>query len=74
MSKQSVTEEKRRSRLRWVTLGEAIAVAALVISGLGLWHEWNSGGPEKEPAAVVQGEKPIRTLQLSPIEERHALV
>ncbi len=27
----------RRSRLRWITLGEAVAVAAVLISGLGLW-------------------------------------
>jgi hypothetical protein len=30
-------ETTRRSRLRWITLGEAVAVAAVLISGLGLW-------------------------------------
>ena len=37
----SETEAKKKSRLRWVTLGEAIAIAALVISGLGLWREYS---------------------------------
>src|SRR5205809_518309 len=34
------SEEKRKSRMRWVTLGEAIAIAALIVSGLGLYREW----------------------------------
>jgi hypothetical protein len=34
------SEEKARRRLRWISLGEAIAIAALVVSGLGLWREW----------------------------------
>ncbi len=31
---------RRKSRLRWITLGEAVAVAAVVISGLGLWNSY----------------------------------
>ena len=31
-------DSKRRSRLRWITLGEAVAIAAVVISGIGLWQ------------------------------------
>lgn len=75
-------ESKKRSRLRWVTLGEAIAIAALVLSGLGLWHEW--GKQESKPAVT---EKPAsiplalrgkvtkegRELEISPIEDSHAL-
>jgi hypothetical protein len=33
-------DAKRRSRLRWITLGEAVAVAAVLISGLGLWNTY----------------------------------
>jgi hypothetical protein len=33
-------ETKRRSRLRWITLGEAVAVAAVLISGIGLWNSY----------------------------------
>lgn len=31
---------RRRSRLRWITLGEAVAVAAVLISGIGLWNSY----------------------------------
>jgi hypothetical protein len=50
MSEISGTEAKKRSRLRWVTLGEAIAIAALIISGLGLWREFNK--PDEKPVVV----------------------
>ena len=76
------SESKKRSRLRWVTLGEAIAIAALILSGLGLWHEWN----KREESKVIV-EKPTsiplalggrvtnegRNLEISPIEDSHAL-
>ena len=83
MTETSEAESKRRSRLRWVTLGEAIAIAALILSGLGLWREWNK---KDEPPKIVV-EKPTtiplvlrgrvtndgRTLQISPIENSHVL-
>jgi hypothetical protein len=82
MTKTNETESQRRSRLRWVTLGEAIAIAALILSGLGLWHEWN-----KRDDAKVVIEKPTaiplalrgrasddgRWLEISPLEDSHAL-
>jgi hypothetical protein len=83
MTRSSETEAQRRSRLRWVTLGEAIAIAALILSGLGLWREWNK---RDEPPKVVI-EKPTaiplalrgrvtddgRGLEIAPIEDSHAL-
>jgi hypothetical protein len=82
MTKSSEAEAQRRSRLRWITLGEAIAIAALLLSGLGLWHEWN----RREEAKVVI-EKPVsipltlrgrvtddgRRLEIQPVEDGHAL-
>lgn len=82
MNESSASEAKRRSRLRWVTLGEAIAIAALIISGLGLWHELNK--PDSKPVVV---EKPSaipltlrgrakdegRSLEITPVEDGHAL-
>ena len=82
MTQSSETESKRRSRLRWLTLGEAIAIAALILSGLGLWHEWN-----KREGAKVVIEKPVsipltlrgrvtddgRRLEIQPVEDGHAL-
>ena len=83
MTETSEAESKRRSRLRWVTLGEAIAIAALILSGLGLWHEWN----KRDEAPKVVVEKPTaiplalrgrvaddgRKLEIAPIEDSHAL-
>jgi hypothetical protein len=82
MTKTNETDAQRRSRLRWVTLGEAVAIAALILSGLGLWHEWNK---RDEPKVVIEKPTSIRlalrgrvdddgrTLEISPIEESHAL-
>ena len=82
MSEASGTETKRRSRLRWVTLGEAIAIAALVISGLGLWREYTKPG---EDPVVVEKQSSIplrlrghvtdegRSMEIRPVENSHAL-
>lgn len=82
MNEASETEAKRRARLRWVTLGEAIAIAALIISGLGLWHEFHK--PDVKPV-VVEKKNAIplrlrgiakdegRMLEISPVENGHAL-
>lgn len=83
MTKTTESESQRRSRLRWITLGEAIAIAALILSALGLWHQWNK---RDEPPKVVI-EKPTsipltlrgrvtddgRRVEISPIEDSHAL-
>lgn len=83
MTENSETESRRRARLRWINLGEAIAIAALVLSALGLWHEWNK---KDEPPKVVI-EKPTsiplalrgrvrnegRLIEISAIEDSHAL-
>ena len=81
MSEAFETEAKRQSRLRWVTLGEAIAIAALIISGLGLWHEFNK--PDEKPVVEKNSSIPLtlrgraqdegRSLEISPVEGSHAL-
>lgn len=83
MNETSDREAKKRSRLRWLTLGEAVAVAAVIISALGLWKSWPSG--EEEPARVVEERAAIplalrgqpdndgKRLVLSPVEESHAI-
>ena len=72
------------SRRRWVTFGEIIALAALVISGLGLWLTWKSGQNDG-PTRIVEQKQPIpltlrgkreddgRRLEISPVESSHAL-
>ena len=82
MTKKPESESQRRARLRWLTLGEAIAIAALILSGLGLWHEWNK---RENPKVIVEKPTSIplalrgraadngRTLEIAPIEDGHAL-
>jgi len=79
------TEAQRRARLRWVTLGEAIAIAALIVSAAGVWISWKSGDENKGPTTVVEKRqaiplalrgKPVedgRTMEISPAESSHAL-
>jgi hypothetical protein len=78
------SEEKARRRLRWISLGEAIAIAALVVSGLGLWREWRK---DDSPSTTTVIEKrqaiPLtlrakagddgRSLVITPVEPSHAL-
>ena len=79
------TEAARKSRLRWVTLGEAIAIAALIVSAAGVWLSWQTSDSDKGPTTVVEKRqavplalrgKPVeegRTLEISPVESNHAL-
>lgn len=84
MSEQQ-SEAQRRSRLRWVTLGEAIALAALIVSAAGLWLSWKTSDSDKGPTEVVEKRQPVplalkakaeddgRTLEISSVESGHAL-
>jgi len=79
------TEAKRRSRLRWVTLGEAIALAALIVSAVGVWLSWKGSNEDKSPTTVVERRQAIplalkaraqsegRSLEIMPVEDSHAL-
>lgn len=82
MTKPPETESQRRARPRWVTLGEAIAIAALILSALGLWHEWNKRDEPKvvieKPTAILLAlrgriEDDGRRLEIAPLEDSHAL-
>ena len=78
---ETPAEAKRRRRL--INLGEAIALAALIISALGLWHSWS--GKDDKPAVVVEKSRSIplalrgkveddgKRLAISPVEPGHAL-
>lgn len=85
MNKDS-EEQARRKRLRWISLGEAIAIAALVISGLGLWREWRKDdSPSAATTTVIEKRQAIpltlrakagddgRSLVIAPVEPSHAL-
>ena len=76
--------ESERSRRRWITVGELIAIAALIVSALGVWISWKNSGPDG-PAEVIEQRQPIpltlrgqreddgRRLEISPVEPAHAL-
>ena len=79
-----MSDTDSRSRRRWVTFGEIIGVAALIISALGLWITWRSTQDNK-PTRVVEQKVAIpltlrgaadrdgRELVLAPVEAGHAL-
>ena len=73
-----------QSRRRWVTLGEIVALLALVVSAAGLWLTWKNSGEDK-PTRVVEQKQAIpltlrgkagndgRSLTIEPVEASHAL-
>jgi hypothetical protein len=52
MSDRQETRAERRSRLRWVTLGEAVAIAAVVISGIGLYTSYEDRKQDRADKAA----------------------
>lgn len=79
-----MSELKSKTRRSWITFGELVAVAALIISALGLWMTWRATQDDK-PTRVVEQKQPIalalrgtadkdgRELVLAPVETGHAL-
>lgn len=78
--KESETERTRR---RLISVGELIALLALIVSAIGVWISWKSS--DEGPTEVVEQRQPIpltlrgkaeddgRTLEISPVENSHAL-
>ena len=85
MTESPTSEARRKSRIRWITLGEAIAIAALIVSAFGVWISWKSTSDDQAPTTVVERRQAIpltlrgealrdgRSLEISPIENSHAL-
>ena len=73
-----------RSRRRWINFGELIALAALIVSALGVWIAWKSSSRDK-PTEVVEHRSAVplalrgtvdsdgRTLTIMPADPSHAL-
>lgn len=74
---------REQNRRRWINIGEIVAVAGLLISGLALWNSWGRG--DKEPPVVVETQRAIplalrgtvedsgKAIRLAPVEPGHAL-
>lgn len=71
-------------RRRWITFGEIIALAALIISAIGLWLTWRSSHEDKTTRVVEQhlaiplalrgkAEDDGRRIEITPVESTHAL-
>ena len=79
-----MNETESQRRRRWITIGEMIALLALVVSALGVWISWKSSGNDK-PARIVEQRPSIplmlrgrqefdgQKLEISPVEPSHAL-
>ena len=76
-----MNESERR---RWINLGELIALAALVVSALGVWIAWKSSSKD-EPTRIVEQRSAVplalrgtpdnegETLTIVPADPSHAL-
>ena len=76
-----MTDEKTRSR---IALGEVIALAALIVSALGVWIAWKSSGKD-EPTRIVEQKSAVplalrgsanssgQTLTIVPADPSHAI-
>lgn len=58
-------DSRRRARLRWITVGEAVAIAAVLISGLGLWNSY-------EDRHQAQADKAAESIRHAPFAMRAA--
>jgi hypothetical protein len=79
-----MTESPEARRRRLINLGELIALAALIVSALGVWIAWKSSNHDK-PTEVVEHRSAVplalrgtsdgdgRTLTITPADPSHAL-
>jgi len=79
-----MNETESQRRRRWITLGELIALAALIVSAVGVWISWKSSD-DHGPARIVEQRQSIpltlrakreddgTRLEISPVESSHAL-
>lgn len=77
-----MTDEK--TRRHWITLGEIIALAALLVSAVGVWIAWKSGS-KVGPTPIVEQKSAVplalrgtvdrdgRALTITPADPSHAL-
>lgn len=53
-----MSESESATRRHWITLGEIIALAALMVSAVGVWIAWKSSNQDK-PTRVVEQRQAI---------------
>ena len=74
----------QQTRGRWINIGELIALAALIVSAVGVWIAWKSSNQD-EPTRVVEQRSSVplalrasvdddgRTLTIIPADPSHGL-
>jgi hypothetical protein len=79
-----MSDSQTQSRRRFINLGEVIAIAALIVSGLGVWVAWKSSSEDK-PTRIVEQRQAIpltlrgttagdgSELTISPVDPDHGL-
>ena len=79
------TPSERAARRRLINLGEGVAVAALIISALGLWNSWRGDNAKPAPTAVIERKEAVplalrgrvddggKALLISAVEAGHSL-
>ena len=72
------------TRRRWVNFGELIALAALIVSAVGVWISWKSSSEDK-PSRIVEQRQSVpltlrgtvqssgQELMIVPVESAHGL-
>ena len=80
------TPAERKARRRMLSLGESIAIGALILSALGLWNGWRGHDDGKpRPTTVVEQKTAVplalrgriedggKAITISPVDPDHAL-
>lgn len=62
-----------QSRKRWINLGELIALAALIVSAVGVWIAWKSSNEDKPTRVVEQHSSVPLALKGSADDSGHTL-
>jgi len=79
-----MSESESATRRRWITLGEIIALLALIVSAVGVWIAWKNSNQD-QPTRVVEQRSSVplalrgradgdgRSLTIMPADPSHAL-
>jgi hypothetical protein len=65
--------EAARVRRRWLSLGETVAIAAVIISGLTFWNSWSerTSSQAEKAAEAVQSQRKASTLLLNATPDKN---
>ena len=53
-----MSDSPEARRRRWISLGETIAIAALIVSAVGVWIAWKSSNNDR-PTEVIEHRRAV---------------